>query len=478
MPKLSTRFVAMSASLQLLVALLAACAHEINRPLPVANVRISPTDPFVVLADSVRMTASPLDENGNALIDRETQWSSSDTTKATVSHFGMVRGKALGSVEITATIEEKTATTAMRVVAQPAAIHVDSFFMVFSWPWPKAAYKSPIPIQIYDVSQCPENPNAPCLDDNAHLFRVQWNDVWDWKSVADWAANPRNRGHLYTVGDDLNAGSFGGIYQHNPKLYADDYCRFVRNVQKVDPTAEFTPTMIADAAADWWLNAFADSVLSTFNSGNCGQNPISEWTFNTYTAWDHGVAGFANYIGRHANWAVSLPAPLGKPLVVGAFVLGWYGDDVPNDHPEYVSRLREAKAWLFANPNIKMARYLLFEPWPEAPAQSDPHPLADAAGNLNASGRVYAAVTGRIVGPTTVRPEATCIWTAETTLGPPPYTYEWRVNTRKVGRRHWLVHANSGSRFVLQLRVTDANGGHGEATIDVSVTSSAPPCAP
>ena len=161
---------------------------------------------------------------------------------------------------------------------------------------------------------------------------------------------------------------------------------------------------------------------------------------------------------------------------MGAWVLGWVGDDVPNDDPAYLARLREAKAWLFANPNIRMARYLLFEPW--HPENSDPHPLADAAGNLNATGRAYAEVAGRITGPAAIGPNATCMWTAETTGGSPPYTYEWLVDDVVVKRRHWLVFAHPASPFVLQMRVFDANGGRSDARINVSVSASAPSCAP
>ena len=476
MPTFMTRFVALLAQVLFLVAATAGCASEPSAPVPVASVLISPASPFVIVTDTLRLSATALDATGSTLTGRQVQWSSSDETKATVSKTGEVIGKTSGSAEITATIELKAASTTISVNPVPVASHVGDFFLVFSWPWPRSLYTSPIPTQLYDVSQCPENPNAPCLDDNVNQYRVQWNDVWDWQTVATWATDPRHRGHLYTVGDDLNSGSYGGIYTDNPKLYAVDYCSFVRNVQKVDPAAEFSPTMIHDNIEDWWLNDFVTGVLSAYESGTCGHKPISEWTFNIYALWSHGLSFFTDYIGRHAAWAVSLPAPLGAPLVVGAWVLGWVGDDVPNDDPAYLARLREAKAWLFANPNIRMARYLLFEPW--HPENSDPHPLADAAGNLNATGRAYAEVAGRITGPAAIGPNATCMWTAETTGGSPPYTYEWLVDDVVVKRRHWLVFAHSASPFVLQMRVFDANGGRSDARINVSVSASAPSCAP
>ncbi|HEY8176113.1 MAG TPA: Ig-like domain-containing protein [Gemmatimonadaceae bacterium] len=438
---------------------------------------ISPTNPVVVVTDTVRLTATAHDATGKTLIGRDVQWSSSDPAKAAVSSTGEVTANALGSVEITATMEQKAATTTISIVPVPVATRVNNFFTAFSWP--ANVYTSPIPTQPYDVSQCPENPNAPCLDDNVNVYRVQWNDVWDWQAVAKWAADPRHRGHLYTVGDDVNAGGMDGLYVVDPKRYGADYCTFVRNVQSVDPTAEFGTSMLHDNIEDWWLNDFADAVMSAYKSDRCGTKPISEWTFNVYALWSRGASAFQDYVGRQAAWVTSRPAPIGAPLVLGAWVLGWKarGDDIANDDPAYVARIREVKAWLFANRNIRSARYLLFEPWP--PGQSDPHPLADAAGNLNASGRAYAEVTGRIAGPTAVRPEVTCIWTAETTGGPPPpYTYEWLVDDKVIAKRHYVAYANSGLQFALRMRVTDGNGGQSTATINVSVSSSAPSCAP
>jgi hypothetical protein len=236
--------------------------------------------------------------------------------------------------------------------------------------------------------------------------------------------------------------------------------------------------MIHDTVEDWWLNDLAYGILSLYESGNCGHDPVSEWTFNVYPLWSRGLAGFTDYVGRQAKWAMSLPSPIGKPLFVGAWILGFAGraDDVPNDHPDYIARLREAKTWLFGNPNIRTARYLLFEPWPVE--NSDPHPLADASGNLNATGRAYAEVTGRIAGPTSIPPSTTCLWTAETTGGAPPFSYEWLVDGVRVSQRHWLVHAQTPYPSVVQLRVTDANGGESIVTRNVSVNIHATSCAP
>lgn len=460
------------ASATLFALSLTACDNP-QAPEPVANVVITPSSPFVVVNDSLRLTATALADAGDTLAGRTAQWTSSNQAIATVTSSGAVTGRAVGSVQITAAIEQRTATTTISVVQAPPASHVDDFFWSFTW-FAKIR-TTPIRTQIYDVSQCPEVPLAPCLDDNASLYRVQWNDVWDWQPVAAWAA--QHPGHLYTVGDDLNAGSYGGIYVSAPKAYAADLCTFIRNVRKEDPTAKFSPTMIHDTVEDWWLADLVTGLLAEYQAGRCDQNPIDEWMFNVYPRWSDGLPGFTNYIGKHADWAATRPAPFGKPLVVGAFILGGgRADDIANDDPAYVARIREAKAWLFANPNVRLARYLQYEPWPTD--NPDPHPLTDAAGTLNATGRAYAEVTGRIAGPKSVRPNATCMWTAETTgNAPSPFTYEWSVGGATVSSRHWLVYGTPSSSFTLQLRVTDGAGGFSVAKVDVSVSADAPACA-
>jgi hypothetical protein len=348
-------------------------------------------------------------------------------------------------------------------------VQLGTFFM--SWSWPGNVYTSPIPTQPYDVSQCPENPNAPCL--NPSVYRQQWNDVWDWQSVADWALS--NPGHLYIVGDEVDHGGFGDRYTNSPSTYADEYCAFVRNVRLSDPYAAFSPSGFSHLVQDWWLNDFVSWVLILYQGGNCSSSyPIGEWTFHKFGNWSQGLSGFMQYVNDRAAWAVSRPAPLGQRMVLGAWTLGWVGDDVPNDDPAYVARLREAKAALFQNKNIKLSRYFAFEPWPAE--NPEPHPLADAAGNLNATGQAYAEVTGRINGPTVVRPSVPCSWSAQTTGGPPPYTYQWWVNYVPVTTSEWLDYTNLGSGFVLQMRVTDGNGAQSMATINVSVSSSAPTC--
>ena len=129
--------------LTLLVASLSACASEPTRPVPVASVLISPGNALAVVTQIVQLKATALDASGNPLPAHETKWSSKDTTKATVSSDGEVRTKALGSVEVTATIQEKAAAVTITIVPVPLAIRVTTtFFTAFSW-WGNV-YTTPI----------------------------------------------------------------------------------------------------------------------------------------------------------------------------------------------------------------------------------------------------------------------------------------------------------------------------------------------
>src|SRR5688500_256614 len=128
------RVSAFSASVVLVASTIAACNGEPNAPVvPVATVTITPANPVIVLADCACLPATALDATGNALGGRAVQWSSSDDTKAAVSDAGVVSAKALGSVQITATIEQQVATTTISIVPVPPAVRVDNFFTAFSW---------------------------------------------------------------------------------------------------------------------------------------------------------------------------------------------------------------------------------------------------------------------------------------------------------------------------------------------------------
>lgn len=345
---------------------------------------------------------------------------------------------------------------------------VPDFFTAFSWYGNN--YTSPIRTIQYDASQCPENPNAVCLTDAA--YQLQWNDVVDWQPVATFAAT--HPGHLYIVGDGLHNDGYAGRYNNDTGLLAKEYCDFVRNVRARDPTSKFTPGLIEPWATDAWLNAFTQAMVAQVQAGTCSTRPIAEWDFNMYGAWSQGLQGIENYVDIKEAWAMSLPSQVAAPLMLSAWVMGFGQDDIPNDDPAYLERLRLFKAFLFQHKNVVGSRALAYEPW--APVNPDPHPLADKNGNLNATGKAYAEVTGRIAGPTVVRPGSSCAWVVEKTGGSAPFTYKWLSNGAEVATSAAISIAGPDSNFSLEMIVTDGTGGQSTARIDVTIEADAPTC--
>ncbi len=80
-----------------------------------------PSNAFVV-GESVRGTATPYDASGNAVSNRTITWASSTPTVATVSTSGTVTGLAVGTTNISATVDGSiSAALTVSVLAAPAA---------------------------------------------------------------------------------------------------------------------------------------------------------------------------------------------------------------------------------------------------------------------------------------------------------------------------------------------------------------------
>src|SRR5438093_458731 len=94
--------------------------------IPVAAVTVSPASASVSVSQTVQLTATPKDANGNPLSGRTIAWGSSNTAAATVNTSGRVTGVAAGSATITATSEGKSGTAAINVTAPPAPAPVAS----------------------------------------------------------------------------------------------------------------------------------------------------------------------------------------------------------------------------------------------------------------------------------------------------------------------------------------------------------------
>src|SRR5205814_9304094 len=88
---------------------------ESSVPVPVSSVTVSPASASVSAGQTVQLTATPKDANGNPLSGRVVSWASSNTSAATVNGSGLVTGVAAGSATITATSEGQTGTAAITV---------------------------------------------------------------------------------------------------------------------------------------------------------------------------------------------------------------------------------------------------------------------------------------------------------------------------------------------------------------------------
>ena len=89
--------------------------------VPVASVSVTPPSATVAAGQSVQLTATPKDANGNALSGRTVTWSSSNTSVAIADVNGNVTGIAPGSATITATSEGQSGTAAITVTNVPVA---------------------------------------------------------------------------------------------------------------------------------------------------------------------------------------------------------------------------------------------------------------------------------------------------------------------------------------------------------------------
>ena len=85
--------------------------------VPVASVTVSPATAAVAAGQTVQLTATPKDANGNPLTGRAITWASGNTSVATVSTSGLVTGLTAGSATITATSEGKSGSSGVTVTA-------------------------------------------------------------------------------------------------------------------------------------------------------------------------------------------------------------------------------------------------------------------------------------------------------------------------------------------------------------------------
>jgi len=88
-------------------------------PVAAASVAVTPNAPTVQVGQDTQLTATAYDASGTVLSNRAATWSSANPTVATVSSTGRVTGVSSGQATITATIDGKAATAALRVNDAP-----------------------------------------------------------------------------------------------------------------------------------------------------------------------------------------------------------------------------------------------------------------------------------------------------------------------------------------------------------------------
>src|SRR6266516_1171649 len=90
--------------------------------VPVAAVTVTPASVSVLQGQTVQLTATPRDANGNPLTGRVITWQSSNSAIASVNGSGLVSGVAAGGpVTMTATREGQSGTASVTVTLAPVA---------------------------------------------------------------------------------------------------------------------------------------------------------------------------------------------------------------------------------------------------------------------------------------------------------------------------------------------------------------------
>lgn len=98
-----------------------AAATVTVRPVPVASVVVTPAATNLVIGGVITLAASPRDASGNPLAGRVITWQSSAPGVATVGANGDVTAVAVGTADVTATIEGVSGKATVTVSAVPVA---------------------------------------------------------------------------------------------------------------------------------------------------------------------------------------------------------------------------------------------------------------------------------------------------------------------------------------------------------------------
>jgi len=134
--------------------------------VPVAAVTVSPATASLMAGQTVQLTATLKDANGNILTGRPVTWSSNTTGVATVNSTGIVTAKVAGTATITATSEGRSGTSAVTVTGASASV---------------------VLVGAGDIADCDAEPTAALLDNIPGTVFTAGDNAYPDGSDSDYA---------------------------------------------------------------------------------------------------------------------------------------------------------------------------------------------------------------------------------------------------------------------------------------------------
>jgi acid phosphatase type 7 len=134
--------------------------------VPVAAVTVSPATASLIAGQTVQLTATLKDPNGNILTGRPVTWSSNTTGVATVNSTGLVTAKVAGTATITATSEGRSGMSAVTVTGASASV---------------------VLVGAGDIADCDAEPTAALLDNIPGTVFTAGDNAYPDGSGSDYA---------------------------------------------------------------------------------------------------------------------------------------------------------------------------------------------------------------------------------------------------------------------------------------------------
>ena len=134
--------------------------------IPVASVTVSPATASLMAGQTVQLTATLKDANGNILTGRPVTWSSNTTSVATVNSTGLVTAKVAGTATITATSEGRSGTSGITVTGASASV---------------------VLVGAGDIADCDAEPTAALLDNIPGTVFTAGDNAYPDGSDSDYA---------------------------------------------------------------------------------------------------------------------------------------------------------------------------------------------------------------------------------------------------------------------------------------------------